>query len=475
MTKAARKRLLSLRQLACLVVALTLAIFAGAILLITRTLRENVRNQIISRDAEILRAVAMMLQAEQAEKMPGEFDEAAQLEVLLKTSRLKGVIAVRLFDAHGKFIASFPTYVRDAKFSENEVAALRQLKPIVYFYSQMKLAELFWPGKTSPNRAENTSPVLEALIPLHSPDHDQLRGIAQFVIDGRNLAAEFAQLDRNLFRQASLIFLAGSFLILGSLSWAFYRLQRANRLLRERSESLLEANQQLALVTRTSAVGLVSAHLLHEMKSQLFGLHTLITAGSEGAMDWKTASEATTRLQSLVTQMIDVIRNDPGSALDYEISLEEFAILVSAEAEPMARIAGVHFEVEVEKPGTIPNHVANLLSIILLTLIENAIQATPRRKTVTLILTSESGSVHCFVQDEGPGIPIEIRKSLFKPVISRKEGGSGVGLALSKQLASHLNATLELKKTGPNGTVFSISLPAAHARSLTEPAGTTLA
>jgi C4-dicarboxylate-specific signal transduction histidine kinase len=65
------------------------------------------------------------------------------------------------------------------------------------------------------------------------------------------------------------------------------------------------------------------------------------------------------------------------------------------------------------------------------------------------------------VADEGPGIPEELRPKLFAPCRTTKPGGSGIGLAISQQLAHHLGAELELKQTGPAGAVFTLTLPAA--------------
>ena len=54
----------------------------------------------------------------------------------------------------------------------------------------------------------------------------------------------------------------------------------------------------------------------------------------------------------------------------------------------------------------------------------------------------------CEVADEGPGFPPQLLKSLFTPCRSTK-GGSGIGLAISRQLANQLGAVLELAKSSP--------------------------
>jgi signal transduction histidine kinase len=246
-------------------------------------------------------------------------------------------------------------------------------------------------------------------------------------------------------------------LIMASGSWAFYRLERANRLLHERTESLLEANQELALVSKTSAVGALSVHLLHEMKSQLFGLQSLLS-GDAKDVNWRIAAETIMRLQHVVNQLVETIRNNQGAA-QYEISLNEIAVLISAEAEPLAQAAGVKFSTVIRSSGTLSSRVANVVMIILMHLIQNAIQATSRHKSVTATLSAEENEVICEVQDEGAGISPPLQKRLFRPVFSSKEGGSGIGLALCKQLAHHLEAELVLSETGRGGSTFKLRIP----------------
>jgi two-component system nitrogen regulation sensor histidine kinase GlnL len=63
------------------------------------------------------------------------------------------------------------------------------------------------------------------------------------------------------------------------------------------------------------------------------------------------------------------------------------------------------------------------------------------------------------MRDEGPGIPPELAATLFAPCKSSKEGGSGIGLAISQQLANHLGAGLELARNSPHGCVFVLTVP----------------
>ena len=100
-----------------------------------------------------------------------------------------------------------------------------------------------------------------------------------------------------------------------------------------------------------------------------------------------------------------------------------------------------------------------LVMLIVENLIQNAIQATARGKSVQFALSLLEHRLVCEVRDEGPGLSDAVRKSLFSPCQSTKAGGSGIGLAISKQLASHLGADLELKSSEPHGSVFVLLLP----------------
>jgi nitrogen-specific signal transduction histidine kinase len=48
---------------------------------------------------------------------------------------------------------------------------------------------------------------------------------------------------------------------------------------------------------------------------------------------------------------------------------------------------------------------------------------------------------------------------LFTPCSSHKKGGSGIGLAISQQLANHLGAELSLKHSSSKGCTFRLTLP----------------
>jgi two-component system nitrogen regulation sensor histidine kinase GlnL len=63
------------------------------------------------------------------------------------------------------------------------------------------------------------------------------------------------------------------------------------------------------------------------------------------------------------------------------------------------------------------------------------------------------------VRDNGPGIPDEVRATLFEPFVTTKRGGQGLGLALVAKLVTDQGGLIECDSR-PGRTVFRLSLPA---------------
>ncbi len=456
-----QKRLLRSRRLPLIGMALTLLILGGTIYLGTAHVRQKIRGQIAGRDAAILHSVALMQQLSQESdlELGGQLEEVTdQFAILLQISQLNGVIAARLFDAEGKFLVPFPANVAEIKLNAEDLGKLKELKPLSHFEQQANPANVFAPALTSPPRA-SSAPLLEVTIPLHRKDQTKLLGIIQFVIDGKSIATEYAELDRSLFYQATLVFLAASLLIVAGLSWAFRRLQRTSRLLLERTGHLARANEELALAAKTSAVGAVAAHLIHGLSNPLSGLQDFVAGRGQGTVEseWQDAITTANQMQSLIGEIVRIIGDEHGVER-YEVTLHELVEVISAKVQPAARDAGVYFKASVTGEGVLPNREANLALLILDNLLKNALQATPPAKTLRLRIATAGDRIAFEVEDEGPGISAVMKGSIFKPCRSTKPGGNGIGLALCRQLANHLGAELVLRRDTPQGCVFALTL-----------------
>jgi signal transduction histidine kinase len=451
------------RLLPLLIILVSLTILAGTIYPVSRQLRERIREQITGRDGELLNVVARMHQLEEDTNILRIEDPTNQLYLILKTSRVVDAFTTRLFDADGKFVRSFPDdSVRNAALTQEEIQRVKQLRPVSRFVASARLEDIS--QQEEPNSTPSPSfPVLAVTIPIRKHDEARLVGMAQFILDGSSAAEQFAALDKNLFRGALTAFLISGAVLLVTLSWAFWKLQGANRRLAQRTASLIKANHELALTAKTSAVGTLTSHLIHGLKNPLAGLHGFVSnRGLEATQPadpvWLEAAAATRRMQNLINQIVSVLSQEK-SASSFELSLGELREILSAKLQPLAEEHGVELTTSQHGDGILESREANLSILILENLAQNAIQATSPGKLVKVLISADAENITCEVADQGPGLPRERREALFAPGHSTKPCGSGLGLAISQQLAKQINAQLVLKSTGEQGCIFALLLP----------------
>lgn len=233
---------------------------------------------------------------------------------------------------------------------------------------------------------------------------------------------------------------------------SFHQLRKAGWLLERQSVDLTQANRELLTSAKTSAVGAVTAHLIHELKNPLSGPHQFVSScardggTSAGAEDWSDAVSATRRMQATIQEIVGLLR-EGRSGTYYTLPLPETAALVLQRLSSEAAAKGIRLLSEIvgEK---LPNRVASLVTLILVNLGSNAIQVSPLNGTVTFGFDGSSGSGEFTVRDSGGGFRKDESDRLFHPRASTHEGGTGIGLAICKQLANHMGALLEFKHNG---------------------------
>jgi two-component system nitrogen regulation sensor histidine kinase GlnL len=140
--------------------------------------------------------------------------------------------------------------------------------------------------------------------------------------------------------------------------------------------------------------------------------------------------------------------------------LERLEGLVAAEADAPR----VRHDYDPSLPDSVGDR--DRLLQVLLNLTRNASQAGA--ESITLRTRVEHGArlgehtvrtaLRVDVMDDGPGVPDELRESLFQPLVSGRPGGTGLGLALSREIALEHGGDLRYTSR-PGETIFSLYLP----------------
>jgi len=99
---------------------------------------------------------------------------------------------------------------------------------------------------------------------------------------------------------------------------------------------------------------------------------------------------------------------------------------------------------------------------VLLNVVLNAIQASPREGQVHLAVRDSDSEAIVEVVDDGPGVPPESAGACVRAFFTTKPRGSGLGLAIVHRIVSAHGGTVTLRATGAAGAVATIRLPRGH-------------
>ena len=147
------------------------------------------------------------------------------------------------------------------------------------------------------------------------------------------------------------------------------------------------------------------------------------------------------------------------------VGLGAVAERVAAYFEPRLPQLAHQIAITVEAPNAGPTIEGDpvLLEWALEALVRNSIDAlSGRGGHINVAVGATDGTAYLTVADDGPGIAPEVRDKLFEPGISTKQGGWGIGLALTRRIIEDVHGgSLELRPS-PLGAVFRATLPTHH-------------
>lgn len=208
---------------------------------------------------------------------------------------------------------------------------------------------------------------------------------------------------------------------------------------------------------RLAAIGEIAAEVAHELRNSLQIISANVYLAKQDlakSEPFLTKIEKNARLaHAIVDDLMALARGEPAHA--EPVFLAE--VLVAArEALPEP---GATFDDQIEPTDLRVRAHAGLLARLFHVLYENAIGATlPRRPVVRTIAKQDGARVVIEVADDGPGVPEDIAETMFEPLVSAREGGTGLGLALARRVAAAHGGSIVLVPTA-SGATFRVDLP----------------
>jgi len=217
---------------------------------------------------------------------------------------------------------------------------------------------------------------------------------------------------------------------------------------------------QQARAERLATFGQLVGSIGHDLRNPLGVIETslFILRGRVGEEE-KTVkhldriSEQLGVANAIISSLLDMIRSRP-----LQRERVRLAEIVAGAAGAVKRPAGVALSVDVIDALPEVDGDPVQLRQVFVNLLENAVYAASPQGAVVVRATARDGAVEVHVEDSGPGVDLATRRRLFEPLITTKERGIGLGLALVKQIAERHGGTVAYSDRAEGGARFTVRL-----------------
>ncbi|MEX2141694.1 MAG: HAMP domain-containing sensor histidine kinase [Pirellulales bacterium] len=211
----------------------------------------------------------------------------------------------------------------------------------------------------------------------------------------------------------------------------------------------------------------------HELKSPIASLKLYLQTltrrklSEEQAAEFHRAMlEDLERLDSLINHLLDAARigREPTETPLEDVDLAQLLGAIARTSCQQYHLADDAVELRLQ-PVTMTARPTDL-EMIFRNLIDNALKYSGPQPKVEVNVTSNNGRVTARISDNGPGIPINLRRKIFGRFVrlgselERKQAGMGLGLFIVRQLVRSMRGKITVRGRGnQRGTVFEVELP----------------
>lgn len=227
------------------------------------------------------------------------------------------------------------------------------------------------------------------------------------------------------------------------------------------------AREQLIQAGKLAAMGRLVASVAHELNNPLQAIQNALylvkqenNLDRQADEDLQLAQQEVRRMAELIERLRETYRPAPPTAFQPQ-SLNNLAAEVQKLIATHLRHNRVAFVFEPDPALPLAPGLADQLKQVILNLSLNAVEAMPQggRLTVRTGHQPERSEVWLAVADTGAGVAPADLPNIFDPFFTRKEGGAGLGLAISYDIIRRHQGRVEVTSELGQGTTFTVWLP----------------
>ena len=234
--------------------------------------------------------------------------------------------------------------------------------------------------------------------------------------------------------------------------------------LRPIEEQLRQAREERLVSGQQSNRELIR-NLAHEIKNPLGGLR-----GSAQLLERELDKAELREYKQVIIKEADRLQNLMDRMLTPHRAPRIEPVSVHEVLERVRSLLRAEFGVEVERDydPSLPELMGDREQLIqaVLNIARNSAQAGARTiafrtravRQITLLRQRHKLALELQVVDDGPGVPVEIQDRVFNPLVSGREGGSGLGLSIAQTFVQYHHGVVEFESR-PGRTIFRILVP----------------
>lgn len=269
------------------------------------------------------------------------------------------------------------------------------------------------------------------------------------------------QLERQIFR-----YQLANGLALGGILVALLLTLHLGRSLRRQRQREDRLREELRRSEHLASLGKLLAGVAHEVRNPLAGIRSTVQLWErlpETARNPETMAaviRAVDRLNEIVSRLLHFSRAD--AAQRHPVAVNGLLTETLKLIEVQAAEQGVRLQADLQEnlPGVSGS--AGGLRQVFLNLASNALQAMPEGGVLRCDSRAAPDGKKVFIRfsDTGPGISAEERGHLFEPFFTTRPDGTGLGLALCREIVAQHGGEIRLENGEGSGAVFRVALPA---------------
>ncbi len=235
---------------------------------------------------------------------------------------------------------------------------------------------------------------------------------------------------------------------------------------REKSEALHVAQEEIVQSEKLAAMGYLSAGMAHEIRNPLNSISLFVQLMRQTTVEpdqlehqLKILKEVD-RIDSIIRKLLDSSRRNRVISSDVQINqvidsaLEAFSLQIETRKIQVVRLYHC-----IPSPITAdPTELEQIFTNLFL----NAMDAMSRGGRLTIEIYEKDERVIVRVGDSGSGIAEDILPSIFEPFFSTKSRGTGMGLPVAQRIARMYEGSMEVECSSPEGTTFRLEFPVCN-------------